>query len=372
MKVPFLDMQASHAPHREEFLDAIAEVIDSGCFSGGPFVERFETDFARYCGTRNAIGLGSGTEALWLSLVAMGVGPGDEVVTVPMTFAATVEAICLAGAKPVFVDIDPEHYTMKPAALQRVLTSRTKAVIPVHLFGRIAEMDPILEIARRHGLRVIEDAAQAHGAEYQGRKAGAHGDVGCFSFYPAKNLGAFGEGGAVITDDDALAQKLRMLRNHGQYRKNHHSVVGWNSRLDGIQAAVLSVKLGHLDDNNRRRRDHASRYHRELWDLPDTVTPPLTDDMRHVYHIYALQVRGRSDLIKIFEKRQIGFGVHYPVPIHLQAAYRSLGYKAGDFPVAEQCAERFVSLPMFPELTQAQIALVTDAIKESAGSCVTV
>lgn len=372
MTVPFLDLQARHASFREEFLDAIAEVVDSGCFSGGPFVERFETDFARYCGTRHAIGLGSGTEALWLTLVAMGIGPGDEVVTVPMTFAATVEAICLAGARPVFVDIDERTYTMDPAALERVVTPRTKAVMPVHLFGQAAEMEPILEIAGEHGLRVIEDAAQAHGAEYRGKKVGALGDVGCFSFYPAKNLGAFGEGGAVTTDDDALAQKLRLLRNHGQYRKNHHSIVGWNSRLDSIQAAVLSVKLRRLDQDNRKRCDHASRYHRELSDLPDLITPARADDGRHVYHIYAVQARERAELIRIFEKRQIGFGIHYPVPVHLQAAYRSLGYKSGDFPVSEQCAERFISLPVFPELTPAQIALVTDAVKESAGVCVTV
>lgn len=359
-------MQARHAPHREELLHAIGEVIDSGNFSGGSFVERFETDFAKYCGTRNAIGLGSGTEALWLTLVAMGIGPGDEVVTVPMTFAATVEAICLAGARPVFVDIEARTYTMDPAALERVLTSRTKAIMPVHLFGQVADMTPILETARTRGLPVIEDAAQAHGAEYNGKKAGALGDVGCFSFYPAKNLGAFGEGGAAVTDDDDLAQRLRILRNHGQYRKNHHSVVGWNSRLDGIQAAVLGVKLRQLDSDNQMRRDHALSYNRALSDLAGISTPVRSENGRHAYHIYAIQARKRSDLIKIFDKKQIGFGIHYPVPIHLQTAYRSLGHKIGDFPVAEQCAERFISLPMYPELTSDQITIVTDAVKDSA------
>jgi dTDP-4-amino-4,6-dideoxygalactose transaminase len=358
-------MQARHTPLREEFLNAIGEVIDSGNFSGGSFVERFETDFARYCGTRNAIGLGSGTEALWLSLVAMGIGPGDEVVTVPMTFAATVEAICLAGARPVFADVETRTHTMDPAALERVLTSRTKAIMPVHLFGQVADMTPILEIARTHGLRVIEDAAQAHGAEYCGKKAGALGDVGCFSFYPAKNLGAFGEGGAAVTDDDDLAQRLRILRNHGQHRKNHHSIVGWNSRLDGIQAAVLGVKLRKLDIDNQMRREHALSYDRALSDLDGISTPARSGNGRHVYHIYAIQTRKRSDLTRIFEKRQIGFGIHYPVPIHLQTAYRSLGYEVGDFPVAEQCAERFISLPMYPELNPDQIAIVTDAVKDS-------
>lgn len=369
MKVPFLDMQAHHALHREEFLRAISEVMDSGVFSGGATVERFETEFAAYCGTRNAVGVGSGTEALWLTLVSMGIGPGDEVVTVPMTFAATVEAICLTGARPVLVDIDERSYNLNPSSLEDVLTRRTKAIIPVHLFGRVADMDPILEIAREHGLRVIEDAAQAHGAEYKGRKAGSIGDAGCFSFYPSKNLGAFGEGGAVTTNDDELAQKLRMLRNHGQIHKNHHSVVGWNSRLDAIHAAVLSVKLHHLDRENGLRRDHALRYREELLDVPDVITPAMPEDGGHVYHIHAVQVRERTALLKILERMQIGFALHYPIPIHLQAAYRSLGHKSGDFPVAERCAARFVSLPMFPELTSGQIALVSEAVHEAVGAC---
>lgn len=369
--VPFIDMKARHAPRREEFMRAIGEVIDAGAFAGGPFVERFEHDFAAYCGTRAAVGVGSGTEALWLTMVAMGIGPGDEVVTVPMSFAATVEAICLAGAKPVFADIDARTYTMDPAALEDVLTPRTKAIVPVHLFGQAADMDPIREIARRRGLRVIEDAAQAHGAEYKGRKAGSLGDAGCFSFYPSKNLGAFGEGGAVVTNDEELSNKLRMLRDHGQSGKNHHSLVGWNSRLDGIQAAILGVKLRHLDHENRLRRDRALHYDRGLAGLPEVVAPVEADGAQHVYHIYAIRVRDRRDLMAALDAKGIGFSVHYPVPIHLQTAYRLLGYEAGDFPVSERCAREFLSLPMFPEMTPEQAAFVTDTIREKAGLCVT-
>lgn len=369
MKVPFMDLQALHAPLRGDYLRAIEAVMDSGNFSGGPFVERFEEEFAAYCGTRHAVGVGSGTDALWLTLAAMGIGPGDEVITVPMTFAATVEAIRMAGAKPVFVDIDPVSYTMDPAAIANVLTPQTKALLPVHLFGQTADMAPILALARKHGLRVIEDAAQAHGAEYSGRKAGSLADAGCFSFFPAKNLGGFGEGGAVTTNDEGLARTLRMLRDHGQSEKYRHELCGWNSRMDGIQAAVLSLKLRDLDEGNQARERHALRYRRALAELTDVITPAAPDGGRHVYHIYAIQVRDRQKLTGFFERRQIGFGVHYPVPVHLQPAYRRLGHKPGDFPIAEQCAGHFVSLPMFPALTPEQISSVADAVKVAAVAC---
>lgn len=367
--VPFHNINSHGSQLRDEFIRAIGSVIDSGEFSGGPYVDRFEEEFAAYCGARTAVGVGSGTEALWLTLLAMGIGDGDEVVTVPMSFAATVEAICLAGAVPVFADIDEQTYTMDPASLEKVLTPRTKAIIPVHLFGCAADMDPILDIARQHGLRVIEDAAQAHGAEYNGRKVGSLGDAACFSFYPGKNLGAFGEGGAVVTTDEDLAHGLRMLRNHGQSTKNRHSLVGWNSRLDGIQAAVLSVKLQHLDADNQLRRDHALSYDFDLQTLQQLILPFAESGRRHVYHIYAIRVPDRHRVIPLLEQQSIGYGIHYPIPIHLQAAYRTLGYQQGDFPVAERCAEEFVSLPMFPGMTPAQIALVTDVVSSAVGAC---
>lgn len=368
--ISYLDMHARHAPIREELIRVMTEVLDSGNYVGGRHVEEFERSFATYCGTAHCVGVGSGTEALWLTMAAMGIGPGDEVVTSPMTFAATVEAICLTGAKPVFADMDERTYTLQPAAFQRAITSRTKAVIPVHLFGQPADMEVICRIAAERNLRVIEDAAQSHGAEFLGRKTGSMGDAGCFSFYPSKNLGALGEGGAVVTDDDELAMKLRMLRDHGQTGKNRHTLVGWNSRLDAIQAAVLGVKLRYLDRDNRLRRDLAVRYQQGLAGLPDLLPPRVVEGGSHVYHVYALRVRDRWPLLEALEASGIGFGIHYPTPVHLQPAFRSLGYKPGDFPVAERCSAEFVSLPIYPELTYAQSARVIDVVKSAVGNCV--
>src|SRR6266576_5111807 len=274
IRVPFLDLNAHHAALRSEFDRAIGEVIDSGAFAGGPFVEKFEADFAAYSHSQYAVGLGSGTEALWLALLACGVGPGDEVITVPSTFMATAEAITYCGAKPVFVDVDERTYTMDPVALANVLTSRTKAIVPVHLFGQTADMDPILKFARQHGLVVIEDAAQAHGAEYKNRRAGSMGEIGCFSFYPGKNLGALGEAGAIVTNDLELADKIRVLRDHGQTRKYHHSMVGWNCRMDAIQGACLAIKLRYLDRGNELRRTHAARYNSAFKEVEEII-PPL-------------------------------------------------------------------------------------------------
>ena len=364
-KVPFLDLKAHHAPLRAEFDQAIGEVIDSGAFAGGPFVAQFENEFAAFCGSRHAIGVGNGTDALWLALLACGIGPGDEVITVPNTFMATAEAITYSGASPVFVDVDQHTYTMDPALLEKARTSRTKAVIPVHLFGQVADMDPILSFGRKHGLFVIEDAAQAHGAEYKGRKAGSLGDAGCFSFYPGKNLGAFGEAGAVVTNDDKLQEKIRILRDHGQVRKYYHSMVGWNGRMDAIQAAILRIKLRHLDQANHQRRVHASQYNRLFRGLEEVKSPFEAAYGRHVYHIYSIRVRERNEIMRLLQEKGIGCGIHYPVPIHLQEAYRGLGHGKGAFPVAEQTCAEFISLPMFPELTEAQVNLVVDSVRES-------
>jgi dTDP-4-amino-4,6-dideoxygalactose transaminase len=364
LKVPFLDLKLHHAPLRVEIDQAIGEVIDRGTFAGGPFVAEFENDFAAFCGSQQAIGLGSGTDALWLALLACGVGPGDEVITVPNTFMATAEAITYAGAKPVFVDVDERTYTMDPALLGQALTARTKAVIPVHLFGQVADMEPILSFGRKNRLYVIEDAAQGQGAEYKGRKAGSIGDIGCFSFYPGKNLGAFGEAGAVVTNNAALQEKIRILRDHGQIRKYHHSIIGWNCRMDGIQAAVLRIKLRHLDQANHRRRAHARHYDELFSGSQDVVTPYEASYGRHNYHIYAIRVQERDEVMRLLEEKGIGCAIHYPIPIHLQQAYRSLGYAEGAFPVSERLCAEFISLPMFPELTERQVELVVTSVKE--------
>lgn len=367
IEVPFIDLRSHHAPLLEEINGAIREVIDSAAFAGGPFVTRFEEEFAAYCNCPYAVGVGSGTEALWLVLLALGVGPGDEVITVPNSFMATAEAITYCGAKPVFVDVDERTYTMDPAWLERTVTARTKAIIPVHLFGQPADMDPIVEFAREHGLFVVEDACQAPGAEYKGRKVGTLGDAACFSFYPGKNLGAFGEAGAVVTSNAEWEEKIRILRDHGQVRKYHHTMVGWNCRMDGIQAAVLRIKLQHLDRGNKLRRAHAAHYDRALDSVEEVITPVQAFWARHVHHIYAIRAQDRDAVLRLLADKGIGCGVHYPVPIHLQEAYRTLGYQQGVFPIAERCAAEFISLPMFPELTSTQIETVTEAVKEAVG-----
>jgi len=372
IRVPFLDLAAHHAPLRAEFDRAIGEVIDSGAFAGGPFVEKFEADFSAHNNSLYAVGVGSGTEALWLVMLACGIGQGDEVITVPTTFMATAEAITFCGARPVFVDINDCTYTMDPAELEGALTPRTKAIIPVHLFGQPADMDPILDFARKHDLFVIEDAAQAHGAEYKGRKVGTLGDAGCFSFYPGKNLGAFGEAGAVVTDDVELQEKVRILRDHGQTRKYHHTMVGWNCRMDGIQAAVLRVKLQHLDTGNSLRRAHALQYKEALEGLDEVVKPFEASFARHVYHVYAIRVPDRDEVLAFLAEKGIQCGVHYPVPIHLQKAYRNLGYKTGDLPVSERTALEFLSVPMFPELTEAQIEMVSLSLRDAVAAGVVV
>jgi dTDP-4-amino-4,6-dideoxygalactose transaminase len=298
-----------------------------------------------------------------MALLALGVGPGDEVITVPDTFIATAEAISYCGATPVFVDVDEKSYNMDPNLLEAAITPKTKAVIPVHLFGQMSDMDPIMEIARKHNLFVLEDASQAHGARYKGKPAGSIGDAGCFSFYPGKNLGAYGEAGAVVTNDTALADRMRMYRDHGSPKKYYHKVLGWNARMDGFQGAVLSVKLKYLPQWNESRRKNAAIYNQLFAGFGSVVTPIEMDYGKHVYHVYALRVKNRDGLISALAEKGIGTNIHYPVPVHLQDAYSFLGLKKGSFPVAEQCAAEFVSLPMFAELTGEQIQYVADAVK---------
>ena len=367
MRVPFLDLKAHHAPMFEEFDGAIHEVIENSAFAGGPFVERFEQEFATYCGSSYAIGVGNGTDALWLTLLALGIGEGDEVITVPNTFIATAEAITYCQARPVFVDVDENTFTMNPAELEKSLTERTKAIIPVHLFGQPADMDPILEFARANGLFVIEDAAQAHGAEYKGRKAGTMGDAGCFSFYPGKNLGAFGEAGAIVTNDPELRDQIQMLRDHGQSRKYYHTLMGWNCRMDGIQAAVLSIKLRHLDKANSLRREHALHYNQAFAGIDEVRTPFEARYSQHVYHVYAIRVQERDAVLRQLQEKGVGCAVHYPVPVHLQEACGNLGYQKGAFPIAENLADEFLSLPMFPELTEEQIEHVARSVTDLVG-----
>jgi len=298
-----------------------------------------------------------------MGLLALGVRRGDEVITVSNTFIATCEAISFCGAKPVFVDVDETTYNMDPDLLEQAITPRTKAIIPVHLYGQMADMDRIMAIARAHGLLVIEDACQAHGSEYKGRRAGSIGDVGCFSFYPGKNLGAYGEAGAIVTNNSELADKLRMFRDHGQVKKYYHSLVGWNGRMDGLQAAALSVKLKYLAAWNEARRANAQLYNELLANTEGLLTPVEADYARHIYHIYAVRLENRDALMSDLAQKDIGCGIHYPVPIHLQEAYRFLGHKRGSFPVAERCAKELVSLPMFAELTPGQIEQVCREIR---------
>jgi dTDP-4-amino-4,6-dideoxygalactose transaminase len=367
MTIPFLDIRAQNSPLRAEIRSAIDEVIEEAAFAGGRYVEKFEEDFASFCQCKRALGMGSGTEALWLALLGSGVGPGDEVITVPSTFMATAEAITYSGARPVFVDIDRRTYTMDPTALESAITSRTKAIIPVHLFGQPADMDPIMEVARSHGLIVIEDACQAHGATYKGRQAGTLGNAGCFSFYPGKNLGAFGEAGAVVTNDTELAERMSVLRDHGQVRKYHHTMVGGICRMDGIQGAVLRIKLKQLEKGNQQRRQLARAYDEAFAGVREVITPWVSSSVKHVYHLFAIRVRERDALIESLASKGIGTGIHYPIPVHLQIAYRSLGYAQGAFPVAEQCAREFVSLPMYPELPVSKVVLIADAVKSALG-----
>ncbi len=366
MNVPFVDLKAQYKTIKQDVDSAIQSVIDSTAFVLGDAVERFEESFARFCGVKHAVAVNSGTAALHLALLAHGIGPGDEVITVPNTFFATAEAIALCGAKPVFVDIDPATFNIDPYKIEPAITERTKAIIPVHLFGQPADMDKVNEIAKRHGLLVVEDACQAHAAEYKGRRTGSLGDIGAFSFYPGKNLGAFGEGGMITTDDAEIAKQCRRLRSHGEDPKYTHHVVGLNYRMSGIQGAVLGAKLKYLEMWTQMRQKNAALYSTFLADSPIT-TPTVAADRTHAFHLYVVRLppgTDREDVQAKLKECGIATGLHYPLPLHLQPAFRDLGYLQGNFPVTEGAAQDILSLPMYPELTLEQIRHVATTLCE--------
>jgi dTDP-4-amino-4,6-dideoxygalactose transaminase len=365
VSVPFLDLQRHNGAIASELREAIDAVTSRAQFVLGPAVERFELAFARYIGVKHCIGLNNGTSALHLALLACNVGPGDEVITTPHTWISTSWAISYVGATPVYVDIDPTTYTLSPALVDRAVTPRTKAILPVHLYGQACDLGGFLEIADRHGLSLIEDAAQAHGASYNGRRVGSFGKLACFSFYPGKNLGAFGEGGAVVTNDDAAAARIRRLRDHAQDGRHHHIELGYNMRMEGIQGAVLDAKLPHLDAWNAARNRLAVRYHELLADVPGLQLPAIAAAGAHVWHLFVVLVRGKSrDLLqRQLAERGIATGVHYPTPVPFQPVYANLGYRPGDFPVAEDVMANCLSLPMFPELTDEQVMHTANALR---------
>ncbi|MHB8539111.1 MAG: DegT/DnrJ/EryC1/StrS family aminotransferase [Candidatus Dormibacteria bacterium] len=386
--IPFVDLVTLHRELEDELLDVVRSALHTAGFIGGPMVEQFETNFAAFCDARHCVGVSSGTDALRFALMAAGVQPGEIVITVPNTFIATTEAISQAGARPEFVDIDEGTYNMDPAKLQefletecsldretdrpfhRRLQKTISAVVPVHLYGQIADMDPILELARRYNLIVVEDACQAHGAEYFSAKenrwckAGSMGHAAAFSFYPGKNLGACGEGGAVTTNDTEIARKVRMLRDHGQSKKYYHDIEGYNGRLDSIQAGILTVKLRHLAEWNRKRQEAVRRYDEMLSSINGVIAPHEPDWSRSVYHLYVIQVGDREGLQKHLANAKIGTGIHYPIPLHLQKAYANFGYKPRDFPVTEKVASEILSLPMYPQLSAAEISRVVQIVTE--------
>lgn len=364
MNIPFLDLKAQNSALKEEILPLWAEILDSAAFIGGRYVETFEEEFAALTHTRYCLALNSGTDALRFILLALGLSAGEEVITAPNTFIATAEAISQAGGRPVFVDIDPETYTLDPEKLEAAITPKTRGIIPVHLYGQTAAMDAITAIAIKYDLWVVEDACQAHLAKYKGRPAGSLGRAAAFSFYPGKNLGACGDAGAVTTSDPELAATVAMLRDHGQTRKYYHAREGYNGRCDALQAAALSVKLKHLPRWTEARRRHARRYHELLRDIPGLILPRSAPDNLPACHLFVIQLENRAFVAEALAKKGIATGLHYPLPLHRQQAYAHLCLPAGSFPVAEACAERLLSLPMYPELTDEQIVFVCNSIKE--------
>ncbi len=364
MKVPFLDLQTPHRELWPEIREEFEKAFYAAAFVGGPHVTAFEEEFAHFCGVSACASVNSGTDAIRLALIAMGIGPGDEVIVPAHTFIATSEAVSQTGAHPVFVDIDPITYTIDPKAVASAITPRTKAIIPVHLYGQCADMDAILDLAKHHNLVVLEDACQAHGATYKGRLAGSMGHAAAFSFYPGKNLGACGEAGAVTSNDLAIIQKVKMLRDHGQSQKYYHDMEGYNARMDALQAIVLRAKLKRLAEWNKARQRCAQRYSERLAVSPKIVVPKVAPHNTHVFHLYVILVENREDLQTYLSDCGVGTGLHYPLPLHLQKAYAHMGHKEGDLPITERVARTLLSLPMFPTLTDEQIDYVCDRILE--------
>lgn len=362
--IPFVDLKSQYRSIKDEIQTAIGRVLDNTAFILGPEVQAFEAAFAEYVGAKYCVALNSGTAAVQVAVQSCGIGAGDEVIIPANTFFATAEGVSTAGATPVLVDAAADSYNIDVTKIEAAITPRTRAIMPVHLYGQSADLGPILALAEKHKLDVIEDAAQAHGSLYRGKRVGAMGRVGCFSFYPGKNLGAYGEGGAIVTSDESVARHARLLRDHGSEKKYHHEIVGYNFRLEGIQGAVLNVKLKYLDQWNDLRRQHAAQYNELLADS-GLVLPREMDYARHIYHLYVVQTDDRDGLQQALTAADVQTGIHYPIPIHLQPAYASLGHAAGDFPEAERQARRVLSLPMFPELTGEQIELVANAIGAS-------
>ena len=362
MKIPFGDLRRQYFSIKEEIDSAIQQVLNSGWFILGKNVEAFEREFASYCGAKYGVGVGSGTEALHLALLACGIGKDDEVITVANTSIATVSAIRSANATPLFVDIDEQTCLMDISKIEKAITPKTKAIIPVHLYGQPVCLEPILGIAKKHNLQIIEDCAQAHSAEYLNKKVGSIGTIGCFSFYPSKNLGAYGDGGLVITDNKRIAKRVKMLRFYGFSTRDYSEFEGINSRLDEIQAAILRIKLSHLDKWNNRRREIA-RLYCNLLKRSNVILPLENAASKHVYHLFVIRVKDRDALKNYLKEREISTGIHYPIPIHLQSAYKFLGYRRGDLPITERIANEILSLPIFPELTDAEVKYICKTIR---------
>jgi len=362
--IPFVDLKAQYDSIKDEIDEAIQSVLNTTSFIMGEELKKFEEEFAQFCDVEYAIGVANGSDALILALRACDIGEGDEVITVPHTFIATTEAISNVGGKVVFVDINPKTYTIDPSKIEEKINEKTKAIIPVHLYGQPANLDPIMRLAKKYNLKVIEDAAQAHGAEYKEEKVGSIGDVGCFSFYPGKNLGAYGDAGMVITNNEEIAEKIRLLRNHGRITKKYeHEIEGYSSRLDNLQAAILRVKLKYLNKWNESRRRNAKKYNEILSDISGIITPYEADYAKHVYHLYVIRTeKGRDELREELKSKGIATGIHYPIPLHLQPACKYLGYKRGDFPITENVCKKLLSLPIYSELKVREIKKICKAI----------